>query len=215
MHTVEERRLIVERIDASFTDSIRNDEEQALTLLVERCRLVVYGSLAAIAASAAAIANMSPPPMPWLVGGGVLLLQAGAYVAWHGLGHAETLRHNRVSRRHLERQAMLHARFGTIDPLYPDPGRDAIATARNDEQKSSDSVRSSTTWGLLLAACGFSCMLGAFVQVVDARRNAAQLAPMQSQKPPTSTSTAPTLLPVERPPAPTVSSNVTQPPPSS
>lgn len=77
MHTEEERRLIVERIDASFTDSIHNDEEQALSLLVERCRLVVYGSLAVIAGSAAAVASMSPPPNSWLVGGAIILLRWG------------------------------------------------------------------------------------------------------------------------------------------
>lgn len=209
MHSSEEQRLIIERIDASFADSIRNDEEQALTLLVERCRLVVYGSLAAIAASAAAVATMSPPPMPWLVGGGVVLLQAGAYVAWHGLGHAEILRHNRVSRKHLERQAMLHARFGATDPLYPDPGQGNIATAREDERRSGDRVRSSTTLGLFLAACGFSCMLGAFIQVIEDRRAAAQMPPIQGPSGPLAVSPTPTPSSAEKLPAQKVPSHVT------
>ena len=166
----EERRLIVERIDAGFTDSIRNDEEQALSLLVERCRLVVYGSLAVIAGSAAAVAGMAPPPNSWLVGGAILLLQAGAFVAWHGLGHAEILRNNRVVRRHLERSSMLHARFGGNDPLYPGPKAGEIDTARADEQGSSTKIRNCTTSGLFLAGCGFACMLGAFIQVIDERR---------------------------------------------
>lgn len=168
----EERRLIVERIDAIFTDGIRNDEEQALSLLVERCRLVVYGSLAVIAGSAAAVASMSPPPNTWLVGSGILLLQAGAFVAWHGLGFAEILRHNRVVRRHLERSGMLSARFGGADPLYPAPAEVEIANARAEEKRSTDRVRASTTYGLFVAGLGFACMLGAFVQVIDERRGA-------------------------------------------
>lgn len=185
MHTEEERRLIVERIDASFTDSIHNDEEQALSLLVERCRLVVYGSLAVIAGSAAAVASMSPPPNSWLVGGAIILLQAGAFVAWHGLGFAETLRHHRVVRRYLERSAMLSARFGGADPLYPAPAAGEVVNARADEKRSTDRVRDSTTYGLFAAGCGFACMLGAFVQVIDERRvavNASKAAPAHIQE---------------------------------
>lgn len=168
----DERRIAIERVDALFAPSIQIDEDQALILSVERVRLILYGALAVMAATVAAVANMARPPNPWFVGGGLLLMQASALVAWNGLWEAETLRHLRVFRKHLERQAMLNSSLGGDDPLYPHPGASKIDDARKDERGSSSRIRSRAVLSVLLAGTGFAVLLGGFLQVVEQRRSA-------------------------------------------
>lgn len=130
------------RLEDIFLKGEEQDEEAALSLQVERVRLALYGSLAiAGGAITAAWGGQRVPCMPMLQAGLICLVLAVGF-AWNGLSWAETVRHRRITRKHLRLASALAATFPSI-PRFSEraPAEDAVAQAMRDELAAGNWVR--------------------------------------------------------------------------
>lgn len=162
-----ERRAAVEAVNAYFRPGIEIDEEQATVLQVERVRLTLYGSLATIAGTLTALMATEKAVNQWTVGVGLLLMFSAAAISWVGLTHAQTFRYQRGTRRLLERQQALSARFGDEDPVYTPVPTAQLAQAWADEQGTRDRIANATLWSSLCIMFGGCALLMSALQAVD------------------------------------------------
>ncbi|WP_374390180.1 hypothetical protein [Brevundimonas sp.] len=162
-----ERRSAIDSIDAYFRPGIETDEEQATVLQVERARLTLYGSLAALAGALTALMATDKKVSEWIVGAGLMLLFVGAVIAWTGLTHAQTFRYQRGIRRNLERQAALHARFGPDNKVFGPVSDKVLQKARDDELKTNRRIGSATMWSSICVMFGGCALLTAAMESLE------------------------------------------------
>jgi len=155
---VAERQAMEDRVQSSNLAGVQEDEASAIALLVERSRMVLYGSLASLGASLSAAWSQSRHLCAAPFHSALLLLIAAAALAWNGLQWAETYRHRRVTRKYIQLQHARHVVFRGDNA--PAPAEGALERARTNEARG----RELTRW---LGAIGAIAAMFALMLVVE------------------------------------------------
>ncbi|HEV2533349.1 hypothetical protein [Phenylobacterium sp.] len=146
------RQAMEDRVKSDSLAGVQDDEASAITLLVERSRLVLYGSLASLGASLTAAWGQSRQLCVAPFHTALLLMIIAAALAWNGLQWAETFRHHRVTRKYTQLQHARHVVFSGDNA--PPPADGALDRARKNENRSREVTRWLGTIGGIVAMCG-------------------------------------------------------------
>ena len=130
---------------------VEADEAAALGLIVERARLLLYGSLAFIAGALTASWTGERTVCAAPLNAGILLLAIGASGAWLALQSAETYRWTRMSRKYA---ALRQAQAELESVEKDDEPAKAFKAAYEAEKRASNSVRAWSTGAYSLSSFG-------------------------------------------------------------
>ena len=164
------RLQLAREIEAKILSPIAGDEAQAISLLAERVRLSLYGSLAILAAACSGLVALDRQIEHWMIAAGLISLAIGATIAWNAHAHLEIMAHQRVVRRTARFQDAMAKTFPN-DPLCPPIERADLDRIVDDELSTGRKIRSHVVWSTSLATFGTLLLLSALANSFAERKD--------------------------------------------